>query len=82
MNRMVVERATQPEILEALWVELAARDPAWSATLRDDRPGEPASDRRRSFDNLARRAADGLCTAQGGHHLADSKGTHHRSSII
>ena len=29
MNRLLVERATHPEMLAALWDELAARDPAW-----------------------------------------------------
>jgi CRISPR-associated endonuclease/helicase Cas3 len=33
MNRMLVERATHPEVLEKLWVELAAQDPAWRRHL-------------------------------------------------
>jgi CRISPR-associated endonuclease/helicase Cas3 len=30
MNRMLVERATHPEVLQTLWDELALRDPAWT----------------------------------------------------
>jgi CRISPR-associated endonuclease/helicase Cas3 len=33
MNRLLVERATHPEVLEEIETELRARDPAWSAVL-------------------------------------------------
>ena len=35
MNRLLVERATHPEVLEEIKSELRARDPAWSAVLNE-----------------------------------------------
>ena len=42
MNRLLVERATHPDLLAEIQAELVARDPGWQTSLKSG-PGQMAS---------------------------------------